>query len=301
MKLFPEKTDTLIIHQSDIKHFVTCPDQFRASKNVQPGGDFDRDLEIRVETDAATVGTVFHTVVEHELLGNRFQRLADAERFARHEMVRLVDQYVAAGVEYRTESFGENGGAVKTLEKLVGQWFGSEERKYWLALVKDHPNCIQVEHQFLVPFITNREGRYKNVMLAGTMDVLDTYNHRIVDWKTSSRRYERWEKQRWDVQSTVYTFAAAQQNVLDRHEDGYHFQFKVFNHKYNDPEPQTVEVQRDIGQWGWLVQTVSHMIDLIESDLPRWPLRDDHALCGPRWCPVWNECKGMYVTHPEWK
>jgi hypothetical protein len=134
--------------------------------------------------------------------------------------------------------------------------------------------------------------------LAGTADVLDTYSHRLVDWKTTSRRYERWEKQRWAPQPTIYTYAAAELGLLDRHGSGYQFDYRVFNHKNN--ELQEVTVWRDQGQWSWMVQQVSHMVDMIESDMPRWPLRDDHALCGPKWCPIWDQCKGMYVQHPEW-
>ena len=269
--------------------------------NIQPGGSFEKIPDYRVETDAATVGTTFHAVVEHELTGNRFQRSADAVRWAKSYMGDLVFGYVTDGTEYRTESFGED--PTKALLKLAGMvedWFVSEERKYWTAIVKDHPECVDIEWTFDVPFISGRDGLYQNIRLAGTADILDTYNHRLLDWKTSSRDYQRWEKQRWAVQPTVYTFAAASLDLLDRHEHGYQFDYRVWNHKSSLIEPQAVTVWRDQGQWSWLVQQVNHMVDMIESDLERWPLRDDHALCSPKWCPNWSGCKGMYVQHPEW-
>jgi len=302
MKVAEGNPTTLVVHQSDLKHFLTCPHQFKTVNGILPGGAFEKVPEHRVETDAATVGTVIHAVIEHELLGDRFQRADDAARWAKLHMAELVIGYMQDGTEYRTESFGENGKkAVETVEKLARRWFASQERQHWLAIVKDHPGCINVEFDFDVPFLTNRAGKYTDVRLAGQMDLLDTYHHRVVDWKTASRRYERWEKQRWDVQSNVYTYAGAQLGMLERHEKGYQFDFVVFNHKYDDPEPQRVTVWRENGSWGWLTETVSRMVHMIESDLETWPVRDDHALCGPKWCPVWDSCKGMYVSHPEWK
>lgn len=297
------KTDgdgTLWLHQSDINHFMTCPEQFRVVNGIQPGGVFEKVPDHRVETDAATVGTVFHAVIEHEITEGRFQRAADAVRWAKNHMGDLVFGYVTDGVEYRTESFGADPTkALSALARLVETWFKSDERKYWLAIAADHPECIQIEWTFDVPFIQNRDGLYHTIRLAGTADVLDTYNHRLVDWKTSSRKYERWEKQRWAPQPTIYTYAAATEGLLERHENGYQFDYRVFNHKYNDPEPQKVTVWREAGQWGWMVQQVSNMVDMIESDLPVWPVRDDHALCGPKWCPIWDSCKGMFVSE-EW-
>lgn len=302
MKVADDSPTTLILHQSDLKHFLTCPDQFRIVNGIQPGGDFEKVPEYRVETDAATLGTTMHAVIEHELLGNRFQRADDAVRWAKQAMGDLVYGYVTNGTQYRTESFGENPKkALAALEGLVRRWFASNERKHWLAIVNDHPNCIHVEYDFEVPFIANRQGRYTEIRLAGQMDLLDTYHHRVVDWKTTGRKYERWEKQRWDVQSNVYTYAAAQQGLLERHPDGYQFDFVVFNHKYNDPEPQKVTVWRENGAWGWMTQMVSNMVATIESDLEVYPLRDDGALCSPKWCPIWSSCKGMWVSHPEWK
>lgn len=292
--------DVLTIHQSDIKHFIMCADQFRAANGILPGGDIDPSVDGRVETDAATLGTVFHTVVEADL-HERFVSDDDVRAFAEKELSALIAHYWTEGVEYRTESFGEGDKQLETLFKLTDRWFRSAERRGWQDLVAEEPDAIELEWSFDVPFMDRPDRKYAKVRLSGTADVLDRYNNRIVDWKTSSRKYERWEKQRWDVQPTVYTFAAATLGELQRGSEGYRFDFKVFNHRYNDDEPQTVEVWRDHGSWAWMVQQVEHMVTLIESDLERWPLRDDHALCSPKWCPVWADCKGQYVSHPSWR
>jgi hypothetical protein len=150
---------------------------------------------------------------------------------------------------------------------------------------------------FDVPFIKNRQGRYTDIRLAGTMDVVDLYNHRLVDWKTSGRDKQPWEESRWNVQATVYTYAAAELGLLKPHDDGnFHFELIVFNHKNNEPEPQHVQVLRSENNWAWLVEVVSQMVTQIESDLPIWQMNDQHALCSPVWCPVWSDCKGKYIS-----
>lgn len=302
MKIHATEPDTLVLHQSDIGHYLTCPEQFRWQNGILPGGDFEKDPSLRVETDAATVGTVTHATIENELSEGRFPRVADAQRWARNFMGALVMEYVEAGTEYRTQSFGEQPAkALAALDTLVKRWFDSEIRQQILALHQDHPGHIIPEWNFEVPFLQNREGRYKNVKLAGTADILDTYNHRLIDWKTTSsgHNYKRWEKQRWAVQPTVYTFAAAALGLLERHSDGYQFDFRVFTYKAGDTAPIEVTAWRDQGQWGWLALQVSNMVDMVESDLKAWPLRDDHALCGPKWCGNWSSCKGAFVS-PEW-
>lgn len=293
----------LVLHQSDIGHFMTCPEQFRVTNGIEPGGTFVKQVDMRVETDAATVGTVLHAVIEHDLSADGpFRNMTDALEWGYTHMGGLIQSYVDSGTEYRTESFGANPqGALKKLSVLVEKWFTCDERSYWISLIAHHPDQVLIENHFEVPFISNREGLYGEIRLAGTPDIVDCVNNRVVDWKTTGRDYQRWEKQRWAVQPTVYTYAAAELGWIDPSGDGtYRFDYRVFNHKNNSPQAQHVETFRGPGQWGWLVQMVSNMVDMIESSLKVWPLRDDHALCGPRWCPIWAECKGMYVNE-EWE
>ena len=299
MKIPEGEPDTLVLHQSDIKHFLSCPDQFRVVNNVTPGGDFNKDPGMRMETDAATVGTVLHSVIEHDLT-HGFKSLSDAERWAKNEFGNLVFSYITDGLVYRTESFGDDPvKAIAALSALVDRWWHSARRAHLKALAED--DWLLLEHDFDVPFIKNRKGRYKNIRLAGTIDVVNRYDHELEDHKSSSsdHNHKRWEKQRWDVQSTTYTYAAAEQGLIQRHENGYKFVFSVYTYK-NGSVPAHIDVWRDTGQWGWLTQLVSNMVATIESDMEVWPLRDDHALCGPKWCPVWESCKGTFVDQ-EWR
>lgn len=289
---------TLTLHQSDIKHFLTCPDQFRVVNGILPGGDFDKQEDLRVETDAATVGTVFHAVIEQDITVG-FATVSDAERWGKQYMGDLVFDYITDNIEYRTESFGDDPTkSLAALCQLIDRWWRSDRRTRLKNLYG--LGHIKLEHSFDVPFITNRTGRYTEVRLAGTIDVVNDHDNMLEDHKSSSsdHNYKRWEKQRWDVQSTVYTYAAAEEKLILPHEHGYLFEFSVYTYK-NGSNPLHIPVWRNTGQWGWLTQVVTNMVGMIESDLVAWPLRDDHALCGPKWCPLWSQCKGTFVDE-EW-
>lgn len=291
--------EVLTLHQSDIKHFLTCPEQYRVVNGVLPGGDFEKQADLRVETDAATVGTVFHAVIEQDIT-HGFPSVEEAERWGKQFMGDLVFQYLSDGTEYRCESFGDDPTkSLAALCQLIDRWWRSDRRARLKGLFDD--GWIKLEHGFDVPFIDNRKGRYKQVRLAGTIDVVNQYDHMLEDHKSSSsdHNYKRWEKQRWDIQSTVYTYAMAREQMVDRHPNGYLFEFSVYTYK-NGSAPNHIQVWRDTGQWGWLTQVVTNMVETIESDLTVWPLRDDHALCGPRWCPLWSQCKGTFVDE-EWR
>jgi hypothetical protein len=129
------------------------------------------------------------------------------------------------------------------------------------------------------------------------MDVIKGHR-RIWDWKTSGQEYKLWEKQRWAVQPTVYTWAAAQNGLLlpDGFGD-YTFEYKVLKRSAKPSKFMTYRVTRTIRSWAWLERVVQNVATLfvtmgIEDE---WPLNDHSALCSPKWCPFWDQCKGQYV------
>lgn len=289
---------TLTLHQSDISHYITCPEQFRLVNVINgPIEDWEKTDEHRVETDAASVGTNLHSVIEHDL-DDPFTTLGEAIEWAESDFGQMIARYIKDDVQYRTESFGgDPDKTLRAVRNLVESWYTSTEREYWLGR---NPKTYRLEHEFNVPFVTRTSDRIHTVRLAGTMDVLDTQNNRVVDWKSASREYQRWEKQRWAHQATVYTFAGVEEGLIVPNGDGLiQFDFKVFVRGSKPVEAQTVTVWRGPGQWGWLTQLVNNIADMIESDASVWPLRDDHALCGPKWCPMWDSCKGAFVTE-DW-
>lgn len=283
----------LTLHQSDISHFITCPEQFRVTNGLGPLVQVDGD-QYRSESDAATIGTCLHAVIEHELTGSRFKNLEAALRWARDWMGETITGYIRDEVDYRTESYGgDPGRTLQAVNLLVESWYQSKERKYWLS--RD-PKSFQVECGFDVHFVDRPGQVISEIRLAGTPDIVDIGENRVVDWKSASRTYQRWEKQRWAHQATVYTFAAADVGLIQPNGDGlYRFDYRVFE-RGKVVEAQEVTVWRGVGQWGWLTQLVNNIADMMESDAEVWPLRDDHALCGPKWCPIWNQCKGQFVA-----
>lgn len=287
--------DTITINQSAIASYVRCNRSFQLGAGVQPGGDIF-GAETRLEGDASTCGTVFHSVVEHEMTEGRFPTLGKAQAWGKTEMTRLLTSYEVEGIPYVRASFGNNPDAIYSkLAKLIAFWYNSNERKYWLNLKQHHPELIHNEFEFDIPFMERKHGRYKHIRLAGTIDVLDQHNHQLVDWKSSGQYKQPWQEQRWAIQATAYTFAAASLGMLDPHDDGYHFGLRVFVHKGNDVEPQTILVRRGPDHWAWLVEIVEQLVSQIESDLKTWAFNDTHALCSPKWCPSWSECKGRYI------
>jgi hypothetical protein len=289
----------MTLHQSAIASYIRCPESFRVAAGVQPGGDIIENPDSRLESDAATLGTVMHTVFEHDLKhSGKFATKTGMLSFAKTEMSGLLESYIEQGATYVQSSFGQDPNAIyRKLQKMVDQYWNSQERQYWLDIVRDHPEQFLFEHNFTVPFITNRSGRYTTINLAGTVDLVDSYNQRGVDWKTSGRDKIPWELSRWDIQSNVYTYALAEQGLIVPHDDGnYRFELIVWNHKNNEPEPQHVQIQRSPNNWSWLVEVVSQMVSMIESDVETWPLNDGHALCSPVWCSNWADCKGKYIS-----
>jgi hypothetical protein len=291
--------DTITLHQSDLKNFLSCADQFRVTNGVLPGGDIDPDVDIRIETDAATLGTVFHSIVERDIV-DPYKSLVGMQRSAKASLGNVILEYTTSGVIYRTESFGADGTRLLAkLADLCEMWWHYPERKL-LQDLASQKGAIELEWHFDTEFITGREGKYSNIRIAGTADVLDRYGNRLIDWKTSGRQFQRWEKQRFDPQPTVYTFAAAQLKEIEEHGEGYRFDYRVFSTKSKQAPVDEITVWRRHGQWSWLVEQITHMVELIESDLTRWPLNDGHALCSPKWCPLWDSCKGQYVSEKDW-
>jgi hypothetical protein len=281
----------LTLHQSDISHYLKCPEQFRLANGIGPNATWTPPEGGRMESDAATVGTSLHAVIEADLR-EPFPTVSSAVEYGRRYMGGLVAEYIDQEVEYRTESFGDDPAkALQELKFLIESWMNSQERVYWS--VRDG---YKTEQYMEVPFVTRSDDHpIREIHLAGTSDLIDIELNRVVDWKSAGRPYQRWEHQRWAVQPTVYTFMAADQGLIVPNGDGlYRFDYRVFI-RGNKQEVQEVTVYRGSGQWGWLTKLVNNIADMMESNAETWPLSDDGWWCGPKWCPFWASCKGAFV------
>ena len=289
----------LTLHQSDISNYMKCPEQFRRANGILGGCETELVEGGRVESDAATVGTVLHHAIEQDI-DAPFKTVVSLQAEARNYFGQLIQSYMETETEYRTESFGDALNALKELDWLVESWYTSKERDYW---VHREPGSFLAETHFDVEFVTRASNNgISAVRLAGTPDIVDLQENRVLDWKSASRPYQRWEYQRWAVQPTAYTYAAASQGLIKPNADGnYQFDYRIFL-KGKKLDTQEMTIMRGPGQWAWLTMVVNNIADMCESNAEHWPLRDDGWWCGPRWCPFWSDCKGAFVdAENDWR
>lgn len=252
------------ISQSWLGTFFNCPEQARL--------EMEKELP-RYESDATAIGTAVHTGIETVLSG------ATPEEGAQSAVATF------AGL---TELPDFRWVQVKTVETALR----TVERCYWAWVNEIYPHLptvTHVEHPFNVVLW---DGPDRQVRLAGTIDCIAENGDgsiEIFDWKTANRPYEEWEAKRFKIQPTVYTYAVAQQHGEDCE---YDFTYGVMLKSKQDV--QLITVQRDARHWSWLREQVAGITHMIDAQLPVWPLRDQHALCSPVWCPAWESCKGAH-------
>ncbi len=230
------------------------------------------DLLPVVETDAAEIGTAVHSVVEANLdlwTGGEALSLNDSVDLFQSEFSVAMQRPAFQWKKYTEPSARKFGAACVT----------SFYNDVLFALPHEGLN----EHRFVLPFVEDDE---RVIELSGTIDRVDTM---IRDWKTNgSRRYEEWEYKRWNTQATVYTWAAVRLGLVDPLCDEWPFEFVVMMPN----QVHRFTVMRTEAYWDFLKEKVVNLARLIEKDLSAWPLNDNHALCSPKWCPAWSQCKG---------
>lgn len=183
-----------------------------------------------------------------------------------------------------TEGFDWQGTTEPTVRRFLDQSITLLFQRY------QHLRPVEVEWAFKGLAIYEDDERV--IQLNGTADLVEQV-YGLCDWKTASRKYEAWEKERWAIQPTVYTWAALQEGLLDPERPAWPFTFYVFvNGK--EVTVQELTVMRHRGDHDWLRQRVYDLAILIEADLPVWPKNDTHALCSPKFCGVWDSCKGAH-------
>jgi hypothetical protein len=277
----------IVLHQSDLKSH--CLEQMRLKMITD---------DPPAETDAATVGTCLHDVIDHELAVAPFDSEADAVAYGAAYYVELLEHYQKVGSTYSMATFETHDRALKALSWLVKSWYHSPER-HELMYGGDE---LHSETSFHLPFCTvpvKKHGKKAEdvpVFLAGTMDLV--YANRVYDWKTAGSEYKQWEYQRWGRQPDVYTWAAAQLGLVQPDSDGlYYFDFKVFVRRQEIRLPDTVTVKRGPNHWAWLEVMVNRLVNMwynLGTEVG-WPLDDQHVLCSDRWCPFWSQCKGVLI------
>lgn len=277
----------LRLHQSDIGTFSTCPEQARRK--------WFTDLEDST-TDAAAIGTACHAAYEAQLKSLKSALdhpgveggydLPFLQHIARHaydeiertEKLRYVQQKDAAAAHH-------------LIDECVANWVRDIQPK---VLINDK---LQLELHFDIHLMF-----YKGweIRLAGFIDCVTANG--IWDWKTANQAYKQWEKQRWAIQPTVYTAATVS---LGLHEWPVTFKYAVAEKKKKNGEVEIIPVIRTAEHIEWLKAQVGALVDYWRHtpETSTWLMRDDHVLCSPKWCPVWADCKGAYLSEGSfmWK
>lgn len=238
--------------------------------------------------DASSVGTAVHAGIEYGLIEMKDGRGCPPLR----ELVGVALQeweHLQEAPEFQWIKFKKPGSADEFIHNSI---------EVWHTQVMPEMRPIAIEHTFKdLPLYEDDERR---IVLNGTIDLVDE-RWGCVDWKTSGddRRYAEgfggsgWEKKRWAIQPTVYTYAAAQLGLIET-TDVMPFTYFVFaRQSYNKAILQELRVERHAGDWEWLKQKTIGISKLEQANLAEWPKNDNHALCSEAWCPAWDQCKGQ--------
>ena len=280
----------LHLHQSDIETYMQCPEKLRRSFISGVNGDTQT-------SDAAFVGTCTHAVIETELQAEYpYESLEEAQAIGALAFLNGFEEMVAKGTSYTRETFKTDARAMAALKPLVESWWLSKERHDLLE--QDHDYLVEFEFDEM--FTTHQLSGMK-LFLGGRMDLVQ--RAKVTDWKTAGGPYQQWEKQRWAAQPTVYTWIAAKNGLIVPNKYGeYTFEYKVLLRRSTPVEFLTYPVTRAMGSWGWLetvCQNIANTFTLLGID-NEWPLNDHSALCSPKWCPFWKNCKGAFVNGERW-
>jgi len=242
------------VRQSSIKTSDMCLERWRT--------DIFNLVSERIK-DASTLGTVCHAVAEDALNSRKdgvaemsLRDMNDAFGYYWEEAVPTIEVWN----NYTPESAHEAG-----LGKIAN-WYDEV-----FPLVKP----VLVEYTFDVPLIDNDE---RLVRMTGTVDLVE--ENRLWDWKFPGRDYtkERWQYERWDVQSIAYCYALG-----------------IPNFSYAVMHPDGVgrmDLERGQEHFDWLREKVSALCRLLETQTGPYPLGDNGWWCSEKWCENFARCKG---------
>jgi hypothetical protein len=240
-------------------------------------------------SDATSLGTAMHHAIETQLYALRDDgEYIDLERLEDIAQEKFTQEIAQANFQWKKR---QERGARNYLDMAVGNW-------YEHILPKLDPWHIEL---YFGPYVLFEDDQ-RVVKLAGTIDYVDR-KHGLMDWKSGSAhswQNKDWEKERFALQPTVYTWAFNQwliENTGEPAETPMSFRFVAM---LDNGAIQKIQVHRRPEDWAWLERKVRGVIAQIErgTDTP-WPMNDQHALCSPKYCPAWSACKGA-ESHALW-
>lgn len=273
-----EAPDGRLIHrfrQSTLGDLDECPERGRlVLTNQMP----------RIETDAAAVGTAVHAGIELMIDGQKFEHSLD--------MANATFDVIAASENFEWKKYSD-----RQVFPMIRNCLRSFESEVLPDL-----NPIATEISFEDVFLW--EDAERVILLNGTIDYFDAISGPW-DWKTTGdgRKYqagfggEAWKLDRWNIQGPTYTKALVELGFLDS--DGpWDFTFGAFSLPAGQFQSHTIRITA--GHHDWLAAKCVAWAQMVESELSSWPMTDNQALCSPKWCPAWAQCKGRFFADVAW-
>lgn len=254
------------VRQSWLKDAMMCPEKGRRAI-INPDWNTPNEL--------TAFGTGVHAAAEARLLGQATNRQQMIE-CAINEFKEL-DTDSLRWVRYQRHEL------LPLFELAVDAWLDN-------IYPEVDGDILGVEHNFTYKI---GEFEFRGVPVTmygtGTIDLVTTTQ--LWDWKTASRRYKPAEKQKQDVQSTMYGGAAVAAGWA---EWPLTFNFGVMVRGKLDA--QIVPVDRDASHFEWMRRTIAALArqHLALSTDVEWPMNDTHYLCSDTWCPFWSVCRGCH-------
>ena len=255
-------------HQSDLKKLNQCPEQARL---IWSGAVTD------IQGDAAALGTACHYAVEQtlNLVG------ADPSDHAYGVLMEAFDH----GLSDITPTIG-GWNSYGTVAKMADT--GMKKLDAWYAQVYPNlnPEPGRVEENFDAVFWEDNE---RVVRLAGQIDLIDG-TAGVVDWKFPKRDYtkDKWQYERWDVQSTVYCWAVGLPQMT---------YYVVYG---NSGGVSSMTIERGPRDFLFLRRKIEAACRFVEqSDLTVWPLNDAGWWCSAKWAPCGSVCKGKTAASED--
>ena len=263
------KKPVLKVRQSDLKTWLLCNERYRS---VAAGEVED------VGSDAALTGTAVHAGIEARLRGA-----------APDEAIPVALGVLRAGWDDVRQVKTKN---LATAEGHVLNCYST-----WESDIYPHLGVpLYIEQHFEIPVAETPD---YIVALSGTIDVVDDV-WGCADWKTAGdlRKYlsgfgnEGWQLKRWDVQSSIYTYAMSVLTGQTYNE------FTFFAMHRTQPEVAVLTVERDASHWSFVIEQAKQLAAAVWAGVGStapWPTNNQHALCSEDWCPNWSNCVGAHA------
>jgi len=261
----------------------------------------------RRDNDTAGLGTAAHEgfryTCEHTRLGDTvsLELATDAAQEAWSEIW-------ANEATHITEIATEREGLILVADVMRRWW-----HEIWLPYFAD-AQILEVEQPFTVLVY---EDEYRCIYLQGTYDL--RVPRKACDWKTSNKAYsgrDAWKYQRHysSVQHIVYPWAidvmlgldplaGAQSRRTGDHQLSHSFTYFVIPREPKGasiPSTDSLQIRPTVSDCAFLLEEMLGWCYLIEAELPQWPLGPTDWWCSSKWCPAWDQCRGLHHGPDPW-